>query len=117
SQSSLTRFVHNGYLYLAVKLGLVAFVSFLIFCATLLVDGIRIYLRLPGGVERLTALAAVCSFAGLLEWGWFEPQFMLSAGMAAVGLMVGLVLGAEPIRAVIRGGSKGQSVRAAVSTS
>lgn len=96
--SSLTRFVHNGYLYLAVKMGLVALGAFFGFCIAFLLSGAHVYFVTRLGPAKLLVLAAVCSFVGLLEWGVFEPHFMLPASMATVGVLVGMVMGVGSIR-------------------
>lgn len=90
----LTRFVHNGYFYIAVKMGLVAIAVFLWFCLAFLVSGAAAYFGAPDGPARLVVLAVVCSFAGLLEWATFQPHFMFSASMTTVGLMAGIVAAA-----------------------
>ncbi len=91
SQGRLTRFVHNSYLYVAVKMGLVALGVFLWFCLAFLMSGARAYFSLPDSPAKLIVLAIVCSFAGLLEWAVFIAHFMLPASMATLGLMVGIV--------------------------
>src|SRR5206468_825949 len=55
------------------------------------VGGAFTYFRMPDGPTKLVTLAVVGSFIGLLEWTIFEPHLMLPAGMATVGIMVGLV--------------------------
>ena len=90
--SRLTRWVHDSYLYIAVKMGVVAAGVFLWFCLAFLVGGARAYASTPYGPAKFIVLAVVCSFAGLLEWAVFEAHFMLPAGMATVGLMLGIVI-------------------------
>jgi O-antigen ligase len=87
----LTRFVHNSYLYMAVKLGLVALGVFFWFCVAFVVTGTIAYFRSPNGWTRAVVLGVVCSLIGLLQWAIFEPQFMLPAGVATLGVMTGLV--------------------------
>jgi len=89
--SRLTRFIHDSYLYVAVKMGILALGAFVWFCVAFLVSGTRSYLRMPDGSEKLIVLAIVSSFAGLLEWVVFEAHLMLTPGMTTLGLMVGLV--------------------------
>jgi hypothetical protein len=90
--SSLTRFAHNGYLYLAVKTGLPIFAVFIGFCLAFLLGGVRLYRRTAATQQRLIVLACLCSFAGVLEWAFFEPHFMLAASMATVGVAAGIVM-------------------------
>jgi O-antigen ligase len=89
--SRLTRFIHDSYLYVAVKMGILALGAFIWFCVAFLVGGTRSYLRMPDSSEKLIVLAIVSSFAGLLEWVVFEAHLMHTPGMVTLGLMVGLV--------------------------
>lgn len=98
SKGRLTRWVHDSYLYMAVKMGLPGIAAFLWFSVAFLVGGMRAYLDAPDGAEKLVVLAVLCSFAGLLEWAVFEAHFMLPAGMATLGLMVGMIARAGAYR-------------------
>jgi O-antigen ligase len=87
----LTRFVHNSYLYIAVKMGLLALALWIWFCLAFIACGARTFAGAPEGTPQLTVLAVSCSFVGLLEWATFEAHLMNTASMATVGLMVGVV--------------------------
>jgi hypothetical protein len=86
----LTRFVHNSYLYVAVKAGLPALAAMLWFAAAFLVSATRRLRRAPDSSGRALLVGVACAFGGLVEWALFEAHLMLPAGMTAVGLMVGL---------------------------
>lgn len=90
--SRLTRMAHNSYLYLTVKMGIPALLTFFWFAIAFLIGGTRVYFRLPAGPEKLVVLATVASFPGLLFWAIFEAQLMRQGGMVAIGLMVGIVV-------------------------
>lgn len=87
----LTRFIHNSYLYVTVKMGLPAIAVFLWFALSFLASGARASLTSPVAAVRTLALPATAAFAGLLEWAVFESHWMQAGSMTAVGLMVGLV--------------------------
>ena len=89
----LTRFMHNGYLYVATKAGLPALAVLGWFAVALLVVGGRAYVAAPDAPPKALALAVICTFAGFLEWTFFEPHLMLPPSMATIGMMVA-VLGA-----------------------
>ncbi|HEX5417055.1 MAG TPA: O-antigen ligase family protein [Chloroflexota bacterium] len=90
--SRLTRMAHNSYLYLTVKMGIPALLTFFWFAIAFLIGGARAYARLPAGPEKLVVLATVASFPGLLFWAIFEAHLMRQGGMVAIGLMVGIVV-------------------------
>ena len=87
----LTRFIHDSYLYLAVKMGLPAFGVFLWFVVAYLVQGVRTVRAVSSTWSKLMLMPCVFGFAGLLEWAIFEAHFMLSPSMAAVGLSIAMV--------------------------
>jgi O-antigen ligase len=89
-EARLTRFMHNGYLYLAVKMGLPAAAVFAGFALSFLAAGVAAYRRVRGRWAGTLVLPVVAAFLGLLEWSIFEAHLMLAPGMAAVGLMVAL---------------------------
>lgn len=86
----LTRFIHDSYLYLAVKMGLPTFGIFCWFAIAYLVVGVRTVRRVGSTWSKLLLMPCVFGFAGLLEWAIFEAHFMLSPSMAAVGLSVAI---------------------------
>jgi len=87
----LTRFVHNSYLYMTVKMGLPTTAMFLWFYVAFVVSGVLAYLGGSDGSAKAVVLAVVCSFAGLLVWAMFEAHFMQPGSMATLGLMAGVV--------------------------
>jgi O-antigen ligase len=98
----LTRWVHNSYFYVAVKMGILALGAFFVFCLAFLVGGTRAYFSMPDSPEKFVTLAIVSSFAGLLEWVIFEAHLMLPGSMMTVGLMVGIVSAMNPTWLVVK---------------
>jgi O-antigen ligase len=89
--SPLNGFMHNSYLYIAVKTGVQGLVAFLWFCLAVLLNGWRLFRKMPNGPERWLVLAVLASFVGILQWSVTEPNFMLTGATITVGLMVGLL--------------------------
>ncbi|MDQ6672946.1 MAG: O-antigen ligase family protein [Chloroflexota bacterium] len=87
----LNRFVHNSYLYIAVKTGLLGLAIFVWFCLAFVVSSWRLLRRLPEGRYRWLTLAAMASFVGIMQWSLTEANFMQTGSTAVVGLMVGIV--------------------------
>jgi O-antigen ligase len=106
----LTRFVHNSYLYVGAKMGLPGLGTLLLFAAALLVSSARTYRRAAPGLGRTLLLPIACSFAGLLEWSFFEAHLMLAPSMATVGTMVAIAGAALALDAA---GARGAPARIA----
>jgi O-antigen ligase len=88
----LTRFIHNGYLYLTVKMGPLALALFLLFICGFLVLGWQAFRRMEDGVHRRLLLGVLASFVGLLQWLLTQPHVFFAEGTATIGLMVGLAI-------------------------
>lgn len=91
----LTRFIHNAYLYLLVKMGLLGPALFAWFALAFLGLGWRALGQMAQGVERRLLLGVLATFAGLLQWLWTQPHLFFPEGTAAIGLMLGLAMGLE----------------------
>lgn len=89
--SRFTRYVHNSYLSIAVKMGLPALVVFLWFCGAFLLRGWHLYHDIPDSELKGIVLSALTGFAGLLVWCIFHAFFIKRPGTPVVGLMAGLV--------------------------
>ena len=87
----LNRFVHNSFLYIAVKTGLLGLAAFMWFCLAFLVSSMRIFRRTPDGPERWLVLAVLVTFIGVLSWSLTEANFMQTGSTALIGLLVGIV--------------------------
>ena len=101
---ALNRFVHNSYLYIAVKAGLLGLGAFLWFCLAFLGNSWQLFRRLPDGGHRWLTLAALASFVGIMPWSFTEANFMQTGSTVILGLMVGLV--AFVVRAEVTPGAR-----------
>ena len=87
----LNRFVHNSFLYIGVKTGLLGLAVFLWFCLAFIANALRLFRRTSDNHERGLVLAALVTFVGVLSWSLTEANFMQTGSTAIVGLMVGIV--------------------------
>jgi len=90
-QLRFTRFVHNSYLYMAVKMGVIGLIGFAWFYLSLLGNGWFAYARRFDGYYRRIALALLTCLCGLLSWSITEPHFMQLQSTIVVGLVSGLL--------------------------
>lgn len=86
-----TRFLHNSYLSIAVKMGLPALLCLLWLCAAFLAGGWQLYRRLSCARLKGIVLATQASFVGLLLWSILHPHFIEAQSTPVIGLMIGLV--------------------------
>ena len=86
-----TRFVHNSFLMIAVKMGLPGIMLFLWFCGAFLIGSWKIYKQISDPVDRSIVLAIASAFVGLLFWSIFHSHLMEAESTAVIGLMVGMV--------------------------
>jgi hypothetical protein len=103
--SRFTRYVHSSYLWIAVKMGIPAFVIFLWFCAAFLVAGWRLMSRLPDKEVKGIVLAVVTGFAGLFVWSVFHQHLVMNRSSTGVAFMAGLVAGIYSLYSRERGAS------------
>ncbi len=92
-----TRYVHNSYLYLAVKMGLPGLLAMLWFLAASLLYIWRTYQRAGGYMQRI-ALSILAATAGLLSWSVTQSHLLQVESIAVIGLTIGMVaaIGAMP---------------------
>jgi O-antigen ligase len=95
-----TRFVHNSYLYIAVKMGIIGLAAFLVFCLAFILVGWRAFRKMAEGDFKRLTIATLASFAGLLFWANTELHFMTVSSTAVVGLMVGMVASMARLKAI-----------------
>jgi O-antigen ligase len=88
-----TRYVHNSYLYIAVKLGIPGFLTLIWFCLVFLWHGWRAYSRLVDPQYKRLTLAILMSFVGLLTWAFSHSHLILEESTVVVGMMAGLISG------------------------
>jgi O-antigen/teichoic acid export membrane protein/O-antigen ligase len=86
-----TRYVHNSFLMLAVKMGIPGLLLFLWFCGAFLFGSWKVYKRISNRVDKSVVLAIGAAFIGLMFWSIFHSQLIEAESTATIGLMVGLV--------------------------
>ena len=91
--------MHNSYLYIAVKMGIIGLTSFLLFCLAFLIMGWRAFKKMAEGDFKRMTIAVLASFGGLLFWANTQMHYMTVESTAVVGLMVGLVASMARLKA------------------
>lgn len=99
--SRFTRFLHNSYLYIPVKMGLTGLACFLWFCVALLIQSVRSYRQLDDGRSRAIVLAVLSGFVGLMVWSVFHQHFMQAESAGTIGLVAGLVASVRRIHGLV----------------
>ncbi len=89
--SRFTRYVHNSYVSVAVKMGIPGLIVLLWFCAAALFRGFQVYRDMPDSGYRGVVLGVLVSFAGLLVWCYWHAHLIKAESTATIGLMVALV--------------------------
>jgi O-antigen ligase len=105
-RTKFTRYVHNSYAAIAVKMGVPALANFLVFCLAFLAVCAYSYRRLADDWGRSLLLATVGAFVGLLGWSAFHSNLVDEAGTCVVGLMVGLAARCGPLTGGIERGRR-----------
>jgi O-antigen/teichoic acid export membrane protein len=86
-----TRYIHNSFLAIAVKMGLPSLFLFLWFSVAFLVGSWKLYRKISNALDRSIILAIASAFVGLLFWAIFHSHLMEAESTTVIGLMVGLV--------------------------
>ncbi len=89
--SRFTRYVHNSYVSIAVKMGIPGLTVLLWFCAAALFRGFQVYRNMPDSGYKGVVLGILTGFAGLLVWCYFHAHLIKAESTATIGLMVALV--------------------------
>jgi len=93
-----TRYVHNSFLFIAVKLGLVGTVFLLWFMLDFAFLAYQQFRERPDSYSprhrslKGLSLAILAAFMGLLLWAVFHSHLMETESTSVIGLMTGLVL-------------------------
>ncbi|MEO8285673.1 MAG: O-antigen ligase family protein [Chloroflexota bacterium] len=93
-----TRFVHNSYLYITVKMGIPGLAAFLAFSLSFVVCGWLALRKMAEGDFKRITVAILASYIGLLLWSNSQMHFMSVESTAVVGLMVGMVAAMSKIK-------------------
>jgi O-antigen ligase len=89
--SRFTRYVHNSYASIAVKMGIPSLAVLLWFCAAFLFKGLQAYRNMPDTEYKGVALGALLGFAGMLVWCYWHAHLIKAESTGTIGLMVALV--------------------------
>lgn len=89
--SRFTRYIHNSYLAITVKMGLPGLVAFLWFCAAVLVCGFQYYLGMPDSYFKGVVLGAWVGFASLPVWCYFHAHLIKAESTGTIGVLTALV--------------------------
>jgi O-antigen ligase len=89
--SRFTRYVHNSYVSIAVKMGIPGLIAILWFYAAVLFKGYRVFLDLPVSKHKGVVLGAWIGFSSLLIWCYFHAHLIKAESTPIIGLMAGLV--------------------------
>lgn len=87
----LTRFIHNAYLYITVKMGILGLLTFLWFYFAFLIHGWRQSQSVRDVQARTIIIALICAGVGLLQWSLTTPHLFATESTVIVGLMAGVV--------------------------
>jgi O-antigen ligase len=86
-----TRFVHNSYLYIAVKMGLIGLGAFALLALTFLAHGWQSCRRMAHKGYMRLAFALLASFFGFLFWAGSQMHVFQVESTIVIGLLIGLV--------------------------
>ncbi len=83
-------YVHNGYLWILLKMGLLGFVPFVWFSYLFVKRGIRNWNKLEDRFFKGIVLGSVCSYLGIALANLASPHFMESWEVAGIMLFFGI---------------------------
>ena len=89
--SRFTRYVHNSYVSIAVKMGIPGLLALLWFFAAVLFKGFQIYRNLPASEDKGVVLGILVSFVGILLWCYFHAHLIKAESTPIIGLMAALI--------------------------
>ena len=90
-KARFTRYVHNSYLFLTVKLGLVGFGALVWLCLSFLLFGWRLFRDSADATTRGVTISILAGFIGALQWSVFHSHIMRVESTAVIGVMLGLI--------------------------
>lgn len=91
SYGRFTRYLHNSYLFVAVKLGLIGLALIGWFGITFVIDGWRTYLHTRDPENKRLIIAVLASFVGFLAWSITHSNFFYTESTSVIAFMIGVV--------------------------
>ncbi len=91
--SRYTRYLHSSYLSIMVKMGIPAFVIYLTFIISFILNGFWFYFRAKDPLNKALVLAVTVGFIGVLQWSIFHSRLIESSSVATISIFIGMVAG------------------------
>lgn len=89
--SRFTRYAHNSYAAIAVKMGIPGLIVLLWFFAVLMVNGFKAYRELPDSEGKGVILGVLAGFSGLFFWSYFHAHLIKAESTATIGIMAAVI--------------------------
>ena len=89
--SRFTRYVHNSYVAIAVKMGIPGLLVFLWFSAAVVFKGFQVYRDMPISDHKYVVLGILVGFASLPMWFYFHAHLIKAESTATIALMAALI--------------------------
>jgi O-antigen ligase len=89
-EDNIEWFIHNGYLWIMLKLGVLGFIPFLWFSYIFLKRGMKYWYQVEDRVSRGIVLGSVCAYLGFAVGNIASPNFMQNWEVAVFGLCFGM---------------------------
>lgn len=89
--SRFTRYIHNSYLSIAVKMGLPGLAAFLWFWSAVLISGFQHYRCMPDSYFKGVVLGIWVGFASLPVWCYFHAHLIKAESTGTIGMLTALV--------------------------
>jgi len=90
--SRFTRYVHNSYLSITVKMGIPGLLVLIWFFIGFLIYAWKFYKNMQKSEFKGITLAIIVSFVGMLFWSYFHAHLIKVEATPVFGLMVGVVV-------------------------
>jgi O-antigen ligase len=83
-------YIHNGYLWILLKLGIAGLIPFLWFSYVFVRRGIKYWNQVEDDFLRPVVLGSVCLYLAIAVGNYAAPHFIASWEMAVFGLSMGI---------------------------
>jgi len=91
--SRFTRYVHNSYLHIAVKMGIPALAVLLTSFILFIGKGWKAYQNMDDSMYKGMVLGILLSFIGILAWAYFHTHLLKLESIPIIAITIGLVGG------------------------